>query len=82
MEAPNEPSAASVMAGLLTRSGLASELDCSDRTIIRYEHAGMPVIRVGIMRLYNPLAVRDWLMSHERRRDIPKRGRPSAKRTA
>ncbi len=62
-----QPSAASITAGLFTRSQLAINLDCSERTILRREHAGMPVIRLGMMRLYNPVAVREWLLTHEHR---------------
>jgi hypothetical protein len=81
MEPSTEPTAASITAGLLSRAALAADLGCSERTIIRHEHAGMPVIRLGMLRLYNPPAVLAWLMTHERRREEPKRGRPS-RRTA
>ena len=70
--------AASIVAGLLTRPQLAADLDCSDRTIIRYENAGLPVIRLGMLRFYNPAAVRAWLMTHERRHTTPRRGQPPA----
>jgi hypothetical protein len=81
MEAKTDLTAASITAGLATRQQLAAELHCSERTIIRREHQGMPVIRLGTLRLYNPEAVRAWIMAHEHRRDAPKRGRP-AKRAA
>jgi hypothetical protein len=72
------PTNASVTAGLLTREQIAAEFRCSERTIIRREHAGMPVIRLGhAVRLYDPATVRAWLLSHEYRHDVPKRGRPT-----
>ena len=65
-----------VLAGLLTRTDLALQLRRSERTVIRWERAGMPFIAIGTARLYEPSSVRAWLMSHERRQDAPKRGRP------
>ena len=65
-----------VLAGLLTRTELALQLRRSERTVIRWERAGMPFIAIGMARLYEPSSVREWLMSHERRQDAPKRGRP------
>ncbi len=76
------PAATSVLAGLLTRAGLSGELRKSERTLIRWEHAGMPVIRVGMTRLYDPARIREWLMTHERRHDVPRRGRPANKAAA
>jgi hypothetical protein len=67
----------SITAGLFNRSQLAADLKCSERTIIRREHAGMPVIRLGVARFYDPAAVRAWIMSFEHRHHVPKRGRPS-----
>ncbi len=77
MEPNTEPTAASITAGLITREQAARDFGCSERTLIRREHAGMPVIKLGSLRLYNPAAVRDWLLTHERRHDVPKRGRPT-----
>ena len=82
MEPQTNTTAATIMAGLLTRRETARDLRCSDRTIIRYEHAGMPVIRIGMLRLYDAKAVRDWLLTHQSRRDEPRRGRPTTKRAA
>jgi hypothetical protein len=82
MEALTEPTAASITAGLLTRTQIAAEFRCSERTIIRREQAGMPVIRLGMLRLYNPASCRTWLMTHEHRHDAPKRGRPTKARAA
>ena len=69
----------SVVAGLLTRDQLAKQLGRSERTVIRWEHAGLPVIKLGMTRLYDPAKARDWLMTYERRHDVPKRGRPPSK---
>ena len=77
MEAHAHPTVASITAGFATREQLARDLHCSERTIIRREHQGMPVIKLGSLRLYNPEAVRAWIMTHERRHDVPKRGRPT-----
>ena len=69
-----------VLEGLLDRENLAKQLNgVSDRTIIRYERAGMPFISVGMLRLYDPVKVREWLMKHERGHDVPCRGRPTKK---
>ena len=76
------PAVASVLAGLLTRASLSDELRKSERTLIRWEHAGMPVIRVGMTPLYDPAAVRAWLLTHERRHHLPKRGRPANEHAA
>jgi hypothetical protein len=70
-----------VLAGLLKRRELAEQLGCGERTIIRRERQGMPFISLGMLRLYDPLKVRAWLVAHERGHDAPKRGRP-AKRVA
>ena len=64
---------------LTDRVTLGKQLGKCDRTIIRYERAGMPFIRVGALRLYNPEKVQEWLMSHERTHAVPRRGRPSKK---
>jgi hypothetical protein len=77
MEPQTAASLPSVTGGLYNRAQLAGELGCSERTIIRRERAGMPVIRVGITRLYDPASVREWIMTFEHRHNAPKRGRPS-----
>jgi phage terminase Nu1 subunit (DNA packaging protein) len=70
----------SVIAGLITRGQLAAQLGRSERTVIRWEHAGLPVIKLGATRLYDPVKARAWLLTHERRHDMPKRGRPLRRR--
>lgn len=82
MEPNTEPSAVSITAGLLTRAQITADLGRSERTIIRLEHAGMPVIRLGMLRFYNPSAVREWLLTHESKHSAPKRGRPVTNRAA
>lgn len=72
----NSNAAAGITAGLVHRKHLAAELQCSERTIIRRERAGMPFIRLGMMRLYEPAKVRDWILQHEQRPIAPKVGRP------
>jgi hypothetical protein len=78
---PPEPRTAnrcpSVTAGLIARKSLAADLGRSERTIIRYERAGMPFIKLGMLRFYDPFKVRAWVMTHESRHDAPKRGRPT-----
>jgi hypothetical protein len=66
-----------VLAGLVTRQELAEQFDCSKRTIIRYERAGMPYIAFGMIRLYNPPDVREWVIAQQRGHAVPKRGRPA-----
>lgn len=66
-----------ILAGLIADDECARQLHCSTRTIDRYRAAGMPTIVLGKKVLFDPAAVRDWVMSHQRRHDAPKRGRPS-----
>lgn len=80
-DADTATAVASITAGLITRKDLATEWRCTERTIIRRERAGMPFIKLGMMRFYDPGKVRAWVLSHESRHDAPKRGRP-AKRAA
>lgn len=66
-----------VTAGWADRSGIARELQVGERTVIRYEEQGMPVIRVGKKRWYDRDAVRAWLLSHQvNQREPNGRGRP------
>jgi hypothetical protein len=82
MEPDIKPTAASIIAGLLNRAQIAAELDCSERTILRFEQAGLPVIRLGMLRLYDPVAGRQWLMTRECKHTAPKRGRPAGRKAA
>jgi hypothetical protein len=78
----NTASVEGVLAGLLTREQLAEQLNCSERTIIRYERAGMPFIAFGMLRRYHPPSVREWVLSKERGHAVPKRGRPAGRKAA
>jgi hypothetical protein len=76
---PMPSRAQNVLDGLLRRVEIAQQLDCNERTVIRYERQGMPFIAVGKMRLYHPVAVREWLISQTRRPSVPRRGRPTTR---
>ena len=49
------------MIDLMTRKSLASQLGVSERTILRYEKLGMPVIKIGGLRRYDEEAVNRWI---------------------
>jgi len=53
----------SVLEGIVDRPALAHDLSVSQRTLIRYEMAGMPVLRIGKKRLYEIARVREWLLN-------------------
>ena len=82
MEPQTYKTADAIMSGLITRAEIAKALRCTERTIMRREQIGLPVIRVGMLRLYSADAVRAWLLEHEQRPDVPRRGRPVTKRAA
>jgi hypothetical protein len=63
-----------VLDGLVTRAELARQLACSERTIIRHEKQGLPVLRIGMKRLYEIDRVRGWLLNGGVRPDT-RRGR-------
>jgi hypothetical protein len=71
-----------VLAGLLTRKQLARQFGCSERTVIRYERAGMPFIAFGMIRRYDPPRVREWALSKEREHTVPQRGRTAGQKAA
>lgn len=73
---PHSPEPAGILDGLLTRAQIAADLGCHERTVIRREREGMPYLRVGARRLYEPAKVRAWFLSQECRPEPPKRGRP------
>ncbi len=66
-----------ILAGLIPDEECARQLHCSIRTLDRYRAAGMPTIILGKKVLFDPSAVREWVLSHQRRHDAPKRGRPT-----
>ena len=55
----------SVTTGLMSRDQLAADLQCGVRTVMRLEVKGMPTIRVGNFRFYDPVKVREWFLTHE-----------------
>ena len=63
----------------LSREELTAELGCSERTIVRWERLGLPVMRLGVRRWYDPASVREWLLSRARRHDRPNRARAPLK---
>ena len=71
-----------ILAGLIDDEECARQLHCSIRTIDRYRALGLPTIVFGKKVLFDPAAVRGWVMSHQRRHETPKRGRPNNKRAA
>ncbi len=66
-----------ILAGLIDEEECARQLKCSVRTAARYRAAGMPFIPLGKKVLFDLNAVREWVMSHQRRHGVPKRGRPN-----
>jgi hypothetical protein len=72
MMAKNEPD---TIDGLDTRTGLARKWHVTDRTIIRYEKLGLPVIKRGRFRLYDPPVSSAWLRGELPRTEV-RRGRP------
>jgi phage terminase Nu1 subunit (DNA packaging protein) len=52
----------SLLRDFLTRKQLAVELDVCVRTIERFEDRGLPVLRLGRRPLYDPEAVRKWIL--------------------
>jgi hypothetical protein len=71
-----------ITAGLMNPMQVAAELGYGERTILRYEHFGMPAIKIGELRLYDPAAVRAWSPTHEHRHEEPRRGRAATGRAA
>lgn len=69
-----------VTQGLQSREQTALQLGRSVRTIARWERMGLPVIRVGTLRLHDTSSIREWLRSRERRHDAPRRGHPGGRR--
>lgn len=66
-----------LLAGFLSEEEMKRQFnDCSNRTLRRYEDAGLPVIVIRGLRLYPIDKARAWLLSHLRKREAPQRGRP------
>lgn len=52
--------------GYLTKPGIAALFNVSEMTIRRWEKSGLPIVRVGHLRLYRLEAVSEWLAARER----------------
>jgi hypothetical protein len=74
----------SATAGLVERPVIAADLRVCERQVIRYEKMGMPALHLGKRRYYDPLKVREWILTFEKRpqkeREEPKIGRPARRR--
>jgi hypothetical protein len=67
----------SLFDGLLTGEELQADTGWGQRTILRREAAGLPVIKIGATKLYPAEKVRDWLLSRTRSQQGSRgRGRP------
>ena len=72
--------ASGIRAGLCTRAETSSAFGVHTRTLIRWEHAGLPVIRIGKQRLHRVDSVRAWLLAREQSAGSEppvRRGRPA-----
>lgn len=58
-----------LLEGYIDRDALARELNCSARTIARYELLpdGLPSVSLAGRKLYRIEAVRSWIQKRERR---------------
>ena len=65
-----------LLAGLIARQQLQAEIGRGWRTILRWEHQGLPCVVIGNLKRYPIDRVREWILSHERGREVPRRGRP------
>lgn len=67
----NNAAPLSILAGLIDQDELQRQLNCSGRSVDRYRAVGLPVIVLGKRVLFDPVAVREWIVSHQRRHDAP-----------
>ena len=63
-----------ILDGLQSREATAAEFGRSIRTVQRWERLGLPLIMVGTVRMHDPVSVREWLKSRERKQDLPRGG--------
>lgn len=56
---------------LVSRKEFARGFGCCERTVRRLELMGLPHIRIGARRLYEPVKVRQWMVDHECRLGAP-----------
>jgi predicted DNA-binding transcriptional regulator AlpA len=63
-------SGSALLDGWLSRAGLAAELGISVDTLARWEtrRIGPPCVRIGRKVHYRAAAIREWLISQERRK--------------
>lgn len=78
MEAQHQTETPAILAGLSAREQTAAAFGVHPRTLIRWEHAGLPVIKLGKQRLHRIESVRAWLLAREASAgsEPPRRGRP------
>jgi hypothetical protein len=62
--------------GFLTDRQLEAETGWRQRTRLRREAEGLPVIVIGGTKLYPIDKVREWILSRVRQHQLPRRGRP------
>ena len=60
------------MKDLMTRRTLATNLEVSIPTIIRWEKLGLPVIRIGGIVRYDPLEVEKWITLNKFSQEVSK----------
>jgi hypothetical protein len=65
-----------ILQGLLTEEQFEAETGWKYRTRLRREAEGLPVIVIGNSKYYPADRARTWIMSHLRRHEPPRRGRP------
>ena len=56
---------AGILSGLCPRKETAAAFGVVERTVIRWEAAGLPVIKLGKQRLHKVESVRAWLLARE-----------------
>ncbi len=59
----DQNSSPGVTAGMLTGEEMCRDLRCGMPTLRKREKEGMPVMRVGVQRFYDPVAVKAWFMA-------------------
>ncbi len=68
-----------LLAGLVTHAELCATFDWHWRRVLRYKHAGLPVVKLGKQKFYPIDGVRRWVMEHEIDRRPRAPGRPARK---
>jgi hypothetical protein len=65
-----------------TRKQGAARANVSVRTFIRFEERGMPVIKIGRIKRYDPAEDMPWIRGERPVPEPVRRGRPSRRREA